>query len=137
MNNNSDMQKVKKLAWVHHLVFETSGYHFRRILFRIFGVVKVLLTSFDERVHLMLTDGVKHFHKWSKLAAAGSWQAWSRPMANGKNQWEEITFSPKHIIFGSSKFANYFLGIEKFPVNRKTAENNTLSQKSWNISQNY
>ena len=50
-------------------------------------------------------------------------------MANGKNQWEEITFSPKHIIFVSSKFANHFLGIEKIPVNRKTAENNTLSHK--------
>ena len=46
-------------------------------------------------------------------------------------------FAPKYVIFVSCKFANYFFGIEKFPVNRKTAENNTLSQKSWNISQNY
>ena len=38
-------------------------------------------------------------------------------------------FAPKYVIFVSCKFANYFVGIEKFPVNRKTAENNTLSPK--------
>lgn len=50
-------------------------------------------------------------------------------MANSKNQREEITFFQRYVIFVSSKFANYFLGVEKFPVNRKTSENNTLSQK--------
>ena len=54
-------------------------------------------------------------------------------MANSKNQWEEITFFPRYVIFVSSKFANYFLGVEKFPVNRKTSENNTLSQKKVEI----
>ena len=50
-------------------------------------------------------------------------------MANSKNKWEEITFFSQVCNFFSCKFANYFLGVEKFPVNRKTSENNTLSQK--------
>lgn len=48
-------------------------------------------------------------------------------MANSNSQWEENIL--KNWKFISFKLANHFLEIEKFLVNRKTAENNTLSHK--------